>query len=127
MNIYRLHSDKLSQECSSRNPSLDDESRSVTPLRTARFLTVIVAGILATSTGCAVVDSGKSAFFDMTHMVRPKPFDEPSRAIPEDDGWGFVGDEGRAGQEREYDKDRWYRNLVMSPEARNIERNLGID
>ena len=59
--------------------------------------------------------------------MRPKPYDTPMHFDEEEDEWGFVGDEGRAEQPRERDPDRWWQNLIMSQEARNIERNLGID
>lgn len=64
---------------------------------------------------------------DSTRMFRPRPNDGPVEYDEEEDEWGFVGTEGRADQDRERDPDRWWQNLVMSPEARNIERNLGID
>lgn len=90
-------------------------------------LLAIVAGFLLPSTGCTLLQHGKQSMVDMTRLVRPKPHDGP--VLPEDteDPWGFVGEEGRYDQERETDRDRWWRNLVMSEEARNIERNLGID
>ncbi|MEQ9410056.1 MAG: hypothetical protein RIK87_20130 [Fuerstiella sp.] len=87
----------------------------------------IVAVFVFTSTGCAVMESGKNSMRQMTQMFRPNPYDEPLRPASEEDEWGFVGNEGRADQDRERDPDRWWQNLVMSPEARNIERNLGID
>lgn len=90
-----------------------------------------VAGILAvlfsTSTGCAVFEASGNAMKQTTRMFRPKPFDEPVDPLPDEDEWGFVGDEGRADLPRQRDPDRWWQNLVMSEEARNIERNLGID
>jgi len=88
---------------------------------------LMLAVLLTTSTGCALVDSGKGAMRQMTSMFRPNPHDEPFTPTAEEDEWGFVGDEGRAGQERVRDPDRWWQNLVMSEEAKNIERNLGID
>lgn len=63
----------------------------------------------------------------MSRMFRPKPYDGSAVPESEEDEWGFVGTEGRAGMERERDPDRWWQNLVMSPRARNIERSLGID
>jgi hypothetical protein len=73
------------------------------------------------------MESGKQAMTRTGRMFRPRPFDEQSEPEEVEDDWGFVGEEGRAGQPRERDPDRWWQNLVMSPEARSIERNLGID
>ena len=88
---------------------------------------LMVAVLVATSTGCTMVDSSKSAMRQMTSMFRPKPYDEPYSPESEEDEWGFVGKEGRSDQERLRDPDRWWQNSVMSEEARHIERNLGID
>ena len=64
---------------------------------------------------------------EYARTFRPRPHDGPLDINGEEDEWGFVGKEGRADMDRERDPDRWWQNLVMSPEARNIERNLGID
>ncbi|MCA9048652.1 MAG: hypothetical protein KDA89_07980 [Planctomycetaceae bacterium] len=86
----------------------------------------IVAGFLLASTGCAMMTGPREAFSQSMRMFRPQPLDEPFTP-DEPDEWGFVGDEGRADQDRERDPDRWWQNLIMSKEARDIERNLGID
>lgn len=78
-------------------------------------------------TGCTMTDSGMNPFTKTVRTLRPKPFDGPAEIEDAEDEWGFVGKEGRADQDREREPDRWWRNLVMSEEARNIERNLGID
>ena len=87
----------------------------------------MLAVLAAASTGCALLNSGRNAFSETARLVRPKPYDTPMNHDEDDDKWGFVGDEGRADQPRERDPDRWWQNLIMSQEARNIERNLGID
>lgn len=91
------------------------------------ILSQIVAVLLLSSTGCMMMQSGKDAMTQSMRMFRPKPFDEVPDHNPEDDEWDFVGNEGRGDQPRERETDRWWHNLVMSPEARSIERNLGID
>ncbi|MEZ6059193.1 MAG: hypothetical protein R3C19_02410 [Planctomycetaceae bacterium] len=91
------------------------------------YVTGIVAVLLSASTGCAVFESGRDAMSQTMRMFRPRPFDEPADVDDQPDEWGFVGDEGRAELPRERDPDRWWQNLVMSEDARNIERNLGID
>jgi len=89
-------------------------------------LTIVAVFALA-STGCSMVDASRNAFQETVRTFRPRPFDGPNRPDDAEDEWGFVGKEGRADMDRERDPDRWWQDLVMSPEARNIERNLGID
>lgn len=89
--------------------------------------TIIVAVFALTSTGCTMLDASRDAMRQTTRMFRPNPNDGPAHPDSEIDEWRFVGDEGRADQDRERDPDRWWQNSIMSPEARNIERNLGID
>ena len=92
-----------------------------------RLSLLILAVFTAASTGCALSESGQQAVFQMKHLIRPKPYDEPVQQEDVEDDWSFVGAEARAGQPRERDPDRWWQDMVMSPEARQIERNLGID
>ena len=73
------------------------------------------------------MESGQQAMVRTGRMFRPKPYDESQIPAAEEDEWSFVGDVGRGDQPREKDPDGWLRNLVMSEEARSIERNLGID
>jgi hypothetical protein len=87
----------------------------------------IVAVLSLTSTGCTMMNTGRDAVSQSMRMFKANPHDGPVRMEDEPDRWGFVGKEGRADQERERDPDRWWQNLMMSHEARNIERNLGID
>ena len=74
-----------------------------------------------------MLESPGEAFSRMRRSLKPKPYDESMVPQDEEDEWGFVGEEGRSGQERERDPDRWWQNLVMSERARQIEHNLGID
>ena len=87
----------------------------------------IVAVLSLTSTGGTKLDAGRDAVSQSVRMFKPNPHDGPLEMDSETDEWDFVGKEGRAEQEREQDPDRWWQNLMMSQEARNIERNLGID
>lgn len=88
---------------------------------------LFIAGFMgAVATGCTLTDSAKTAFKPMTNFIRPSAQDEPLEADVEDE-WAFVGEEARGNQPRQRDPDRWWRNLMMSDRALNIERSLGID
>ena len=89
--------------------------------------TLIVAVFAFTSTGCTMLNASRDAMVQSARMFKPNPNDGNSLSGRENDDWGFVGKEGRAEQKRERDPDRWWQDMVMSPEARHIERNLGID
>jgi hypothetical protein len=92
-----------------------------------RSLTLIVAGLLLTSTGCQTMMSPQAAWRQTVSMFRPDSRDYGDST--EDDGseWDFVGDQGRADQQRERDPDPWFKQNLMSAKARSIEHNLGID
>ena len=92
-----------------------------------RSLTIIVAGLILTSTGCQTLQSPQSAWRQTTSMFRPDTRDYGDGT--EDDGseWDFVGKEGRSEQQRERDPDPWFKQNLMSAKARSIEHNLGID
>ncbi len=88
---------------------------------------LLIAGLLTSlATGCALTDSAKSAFKPVATFLQSGGGDEPLGDQAEDE-WAFVGEEARGGRPRERDPDRWWRNLMMSERAKNIERSLGID
>ena len=89
--------------------------------------TLIVAVFACSSTGCTMLTASRDAMSQSMRMFKPNPNDGNALSGDEVDEWEFVGKEGRFDQERERDPDRWWQDLVMSPEARHIERNLGID
>lgn len=88
---------------------------------------LLIAGLLGSmATGCTMTDSAKTAYKPMTNFIRSTAQDEPLQPNTEDE-WAFVGEEARGNSPRERDPDRWWRNLMMSDRALNIERSLGID
>lgn len=91
------------------------------------ILSLLVLTSLTSSSGCVVVDMSRDAMKRTTSMFRPdsKDYDEGS----DDDGseWSFVGEEGRAEQKPDRNPDAWIDDLIMSPKARSIERNLGYE
>ena len=64
----------------------------------------------------------------MFDPFRPNPFDYRDASDDPGSEWDFVGSEGRAEQQREFEPDdQWFKKYLMSPRARSIERNLGFD
>ncbi|RMG37357.1 MAG: hypothetical protein D6725_08995 [Planctomycetota bacterium] len=88
---------------------------------------LLVAGSLTAASGCALVEPGKEFFRQSWRIFRPKTSDYRDTTQEEvEDGWSFVGKEARGNQPIEHENDPFKRYL-MSPKARSIERNLGID
>lgn len=77
------------------------------------------------SGGCAVVDMSRDAMVRTTSMFRPDPKDYDEGADDDGKDWAFVGEEGRADQKRDRNPEAWLDDLISSPKARAIERNLG--
>lgn len=90
-------------------------------------LSIIVAGLLISASGCSGFPTGKAAFMKTKKMLTPSSWENNTTADSSDEEWSFVGEEGRKGQAREKDPDPWFRNNLMSDKARSIEKNLGID
>ena len=92
-----------------------------------RFLfCVAAAGLLLLVTGCAVVDTGKAGLWGARKLFRPRPTDYRDTTQEEDDPWAFVRKDGRGHRPLENENDP-LKKYMMSPKARNIERNLGIE
>lgn len=91
-------------------------------------LVILTFGLIGLQfVGCALDESPRGAMRRMTRSFTPNPTD-PGDGSDEDSGqWDFVGDEGRAGYEREQDPDPWFGKYIVSDRARAIERNLGVD
>ena len=77
-------------------------------------------------TGCTLIESSKKATRETMRTLRPKPADY--RDGTEDDGeeWAWVGKEARGDRPMESENDP-FKPYLMSPKARSIERNLGVD
>ena len=77
--------------------------------------------LLSCAVGCELTSSNDSNWSVLPNEDYRDPTDE------ENDEWSFAGKEARGDRPRERDPDRWWRKYVMSPKARSIERNMGID
>ena len=75
--------------------------------------------------GCSGVPTPAESWQAMTNAFKLN--DKRDSTEEKDEQWRVVADEGRRGQEVEYDPDRWYRKYVMSEKAREIERNFGVE
>ena len=83
-------------------------------------LTVAAMGLCFAGSGC-ITAKGTKSFFASIANDAPDPTDR------DDGSWEFVGKEGRGSMSREKDPDSWWGAWFMSPKARAIERNFGID
>jgi hypothetical protein len=92
-------------------------------LRTAAFAVIVT--VIVGLGGCSTLNpetesARKSAGLDKPDHPKALPWNQDV-----DDPYGFVGKE--SGRPVEKDPDPWYQRYFMSGEARNIERNLGVD
>ena len=77
--------------------------------------------------GCQLMDAGRKMTSYTKNTFSPSHNDYRDTSQDADDDWGFVGQEARGDRPRERDPDPWWQQFVMSPRARSIEKNLGID
>ncbi len=98
-------------------------------MQTSSLLRLLVLAALLPVAGCAVMQSMQTTASATVDAMRPSastsvhPADEPS------DPWiKKVGTEARGNRPKEKSEEPpWLRNLLMSPKARDIENNLGIE
>jgi hypothetical protein len=90
------------------------------------FRTVLLLVVLAISqTGCALMEPVQTFSRGIGKTLKPRGTDYSSPGDDVDSQWDFVGVEARGDRPIEIDNDP-FRNGLMSPRARAIERNLGI-
>lgn len=95
-------------------------------MRRRILASLILAGTLSISTGCAVFQSAQEATWETMRAFAPRATDYRNPADEVDDEWAIVGQEGRGHRPIERDPDPWWQKYVMSAKARSIERNFGI-
>ncbi len=99
----------------------------------SRLLIIVASLMIFQVTGCATIESWRSHDRKMTHDKKSKDQDVSNDEDEEqeedeeyEDPWKFVGDQGRAGMDREEIPDPWFGKHLQSQKARDIERNLGF-
>jgi len=95
-------------------------------MRSRIVVTGVLLGVLWLS-GCAMVEPTQHAVSSSLEMFKPNTNDYRDSTLDDEDAWDIVGKEGRGHLEAEKDPDGWWQKYIMSPKARSIERNLGIE
>ncbi len=98
-------------------------------MQTSSWLRLLVLAALLPVAGCAAMHSVQMAASETVDAMRPS---SSNYANPEDeasDPWvKKAGSEARGNRPKEKSEEPpWLRNLLMSPKARDIENNLGIE
>lgn len=96
----------------------------------SRLMLLTASLMVLQVTGCSTIESWRSPDRKMTQDKKSKDqdvSDDEDEEEETEDPWKFVGDEGRAGLDREEIPDPWFGKHLYSEKARAIERNLGFD
>lgn len=96
----------------------------------SRLMLLTASLIVAQVAGCSTMESWRSPDRRMTHDKNSEDQDASDMDDEEEeteDPWKFVGEQGRAGMNREEIPDPWFGKHLYSQKARDIERNLGFD
>lgn len=98
-----------------------------------RLMLLTASLMVLQMTGCATMESWRAPDRKLAHDKKSKDQDVSDDEDGEqeeeesEDPWKFVGDQGRAGMDREDIPDPWFGKHLYSQKARDIERNLGFD
>lgn len=99
----------------------------------SRCMLLTASLIVLQMTGCSTIAPWRSPDRKLAEDKRSKDHDlsddeeEDGEEEETEDPWKFVGDQGRAGLDREEIPDPWFGKHLYSQKARDIERNLGFD
>ena len=102
----------------------------------SRFMLLTASLMVLPLTGCSTIESWRSPDRKIAENKKSEDRDvsgddeedeEDGEEEETDDPWKFVGDQGRAGMDREEIPDPWFGKHLYSQKARDIERNLGFD
>ena len=87
-----------------------------------RVCCAIILALATTQPGCGLMQTARNATRESMQLMRPKPNDYRDMTQESDSEWNSVGDVVRG--ERTVSKGA---DSLLSPKARSIERNLGVD
>ena len=76
--------------------------------------------------GCGLMQTGKSVTRESMKLLKPRPTDYRDTTNESADEWASVGRTANTLRVVEKDDDP-FRKLILSPKARSIERNFGIE
>ena len=93
----------------------------------ARPMLVLFAAAACGLSGCLLAEPWGEFWHQTGRAAKARADDRRDTTEESQEQWGFVGEEGRRGQEAEKDPDQWWRKYVMSEKARSIEENLGYE
>ena len=82
-----------------------------------------LCGMLA---GCGMIETTKRATAESMRQLRPRPNDYRDTSSEAKDEWTSMGEVARSYRPSQKEDDP-LRNVLLSPKARSIERNLGVD
>lgn len=92
--------------------------------RRACFAILLV--VVTAVPGCGLMQSARSITRESMKSLRPNANDYRDTTNEVDTEWTSVGDATRSERVIDRDPDP-FRNVLQSPKARSIERNLGVD
>ena len=98
-------------------------------MQTSSPLPLLVLAALLPLAGCAAMESVQMAASETVEALRPSSSNYVDPADETSDPWvKKAGSEARGNRPVEKSEEpAWFRNLLMSPKARDIENNLGIE
>ena len=85
------------------------------------LLSAVLVAAISIQPGCAVLEPVRSSM----KMFMPNSNGYRDTTGEDDDGWSFVGTEGRG--DRAMEKPDPMDRVMMSPKARSIDRNFNIN
>jgi len=98
-----------------------------------QFMLLTASLMVLQFAGCSTIESWRSPDRKIAENKKSEDCDvsdddeEDGEEEETEDPWKFVGDQGRAGMDREEIPDPWFGKHLQSQKARDIERNLGFD
>jgi len=96
-------------------------------MRLNLFVAAIFAATSLSLSGCAMFEAAQETSRQSFRALRAKSSDYRDWNEDEEDEFAYVGEIARGHEPPEKQSDQWYRRWFMSAQARNIEKNLGVE